>query len=64
MTRKLFLAYLAITLGPLALAMAVWAVRDALRRLPASRGWRPGVPRDGSEESLERAVEEVRASEG
>ncbi|MFQ5880071.1 MAG: hypothetical protein ACE5IZ_07870 [Dehalococcoidia bacterium] len=64
MTRKLFLAYLAITLGPLALAMAAWVVRDALRRLPAAKGWRPGGRRDGSEETLERTVEEVRASEG
>ncbi|MFQ6020235.1 MAG: hypothetical protein ACE5KW_05720 [Dehalococcoidia bacterium] len=61
MARKLFLSYLAISLGPLALAMAAWALRDALKRTfqPTEES---GVGADGSEEDLAQTVEEVRAA--
>ncbi len=57
--RRLFLAYVAVVLGPLALASAAFALRDLLakgrRALPEGNG-------HAEAEGLEQTVEEVRAS--
>jgi hypothetical protein len=61
MARKLFLVYLVISFGPLLLAMAAWALRDALKRaLESPEGSKVGG--NGSEDGLAHTVEEVRAS--
>lgn len=57
--RRLFLAYVAVVVGPLAVAAAAFAVRDLLvrRNGDASRGNGHALP-----EGLEHTVEEVRAT--
>ncbi len=59
MARRLFLAYVAVILGPLALATAAFALRDLLAR----RG-RPSSAGNGhaEAEALEHTVEEVTAT--
>ena len=58
MARRLFLTYVALILGPLALAAAAFALRDRLARRRQAR-W-DGDGRDESER-LEHTVEEMRA---
>ncbi len=59
MARRLFLAYVAVILGPLALATVAFAIRDLLTR----RG-RPSSAGNGhaAAEALEHTVEEVQAT--
>ena len=59
MARRLFLAYVAVVFGPLALATAAFAIRDFLAR----RG-RPPSAGNGHAEAgaLENTVEEVKAT--
>ena len=59
MARRLFFAYVAATLGPLALASAAFALRDLLaqgRRAP------PEGNGHAEAEGLEQTVEEARAA--
>ena len=57
--RRLFLAYVAVVFGPLALATAAFAIRDLLAR----RGRPPSAGNGHAEaEALEDTVEEVKAT--
>ena len=59
MARRLFLAYVAVVLGPLALATAAFAIRNLLAR----RGRPPSAGNGHAEaEALENTVEEVKAT--
>ena len=59
MVRRLFLAYVAVVLGPLVLATAAFAIRDLLAR----RGRPPSAGNGHAEaEALEDTVEEVKAT--
>ena len=59
MARRLFLAYIVVVLGPLALATAAFAVRDSLAR----RGLPPSAGNGHAEaDALEDTVEEVKAT--
>ncbi len=57
--RRLFLVYLAVVVGPLAVATAAFAVRDFLTR---RKGRRPEGNGHALPEGLEHTVEEVRAT--
>ncbi|MEE8370279.1 MAG: hypothetical protein V3S00_05880 [Dehalococcoidia bacterium] len=58
MARRLFLAYIALVFGPLALATAAFALRDFLAR----RGLPPSAGNGHAEaDALENTVEEVQA---
>ncbi len=57
MTRRLLLVYLAVIVGPLAVAAALFALRDRASRRP--RPQRRGDGRAGSDEFTQ-TVEEVR----
>lgn len=64
MARLLLVLYLGIMLGPLALALALWAIRDGLRAIFRTEGEAEAAGTDGSEAGLRHTVEEVRASGG
>ena len=64
MARMLLALYLAIMFGPLALAVALWTVRDALKAIFRAKGEAAAARTDGSEEGLQHTVEEVRANGG
>lgn len=61
MARRLFFAYVAIILGPLALACAAFALRDLLAQ--GRRGLAEGNGH-AEAEGLEHTVEEARAPSG
>lgn len=56
MARLLLVLYLAIMLGPLALALALWAIRDGLRAISRAEGEAEAAGTEGSEEGLRNSV--------
>jgi|GEM_PF-3942374 len=62
MVRLLLALYVAITFGPLAVAMVVWSIRDSLRFILKDES-KSAARADGSEEGLELTVEQMRVIE-